>query len=51
MTHNPYYVMVSVSGSGAVCPGSMSAEKGQEAGNAVWFAAKLEGLQLSGTPL
>lgn len=36
---------------GAVCPGSVSADKGQEAGNALGFGNKSEGLQLAGTPL
>lgn len=35
---------------GAVRPGSVSADKRQEAGNALSLGAKLEGLQLAGTP-
>ena len=36
---------------GAVCPGSVSADKGQEPGISLGFDAKLESLQLARTPL
>lgn len=38
-------------GKGTVCPGSVSVDKGQKAGSALGFGAKLEGLQFAGIPL
>lgn len=44
---NDHQPMLCEGGEGAVCPGSVSAYKGQEAGITLGFCTKLEGLQFS----